>query len=302
VKLILGEPYANIASYKFGDALKKGKFRNMNIDFSSIDRFEENKGEIISKLCGGIYNIAKQTYRTYYKLEPPVFAEKKITFSVKANDLLLNYIAILDEIRYPLTIRDHKSAYKLPEKNCLKLNNDLQFSLYAVALSMGCSLDKEFALKCGATDDDFKDLQQDPLALLPKIKIEHHHMRTGIPTPLNPKSKNDFYKIINTTLEIERKIAEYQKGQKHFLEIFPSKWGIDRFNSNAEGCEHCDYRWYHEEDRKLYEAGKSVKPCEEIQALLPGFIYPEITPGEQIKLKFPRAIGKDIETILPPSS
>lgn len=300
VKLILGESFANIASYKFAQALKEGKFRNMDIDFSGLERFDENKKEIIGKLCGGIYNTAKAVYKKYYKDEPPIFSEKKITFSVMANGILLNYIAILDEIRYPLTIRDHKSSYKVPEKGCLKLNNDLQFSLYPIALSMGCSLDKEFALKCGATEDDFKDLQQDPLALLPKINIEHHHMRSGIVTPVNPKSKSDFYRIVNTTFEIERKIAEYQKGEKHPFEIFPSKWGIDKFNSNAEGCEHCDYRWYHEEDRKLYDAGKSVKPCESIQSLFPGFIYPEITPSEQMRIRFPRKGKTDIETIIQP--
>lgn len=298
VNLILGESFANLAEYKLHKILEKGTYRNQKIDLARHGRLEDNLNDLFRKLEGGIYTIAKQVYKTYYKSELPVFAEKTITFSVKANDILLNYIAKLDEIRYPLTIRDHKSDYWLPEENSLSLNNDLQFSVYAIALSMGCSLNKAFALKCGASEEDFKLLQEDPLYLLPKINIEHHHMRTGLITSINSKLKKDFYKLINTSLEIEKKIAEYQKGEKHFLEIFKSKWGTDKHEGTIKVCEECDYRRYHERDQKLYEEGKSDS-YESIQKLLPGFVYPEITPMEQIKLRFPRGIGKDIEAVLP---
>ena len=287
--LIFGEPFANTAWGRFRMVLEKGRYGNKEIDISRNKRLEEENGEkeVIGKLCGEIQKIAKRVYKTYYFSKPPVFAEKAIRFSVIANNILLNYIAKLDEIRYPLTIRDHKSDFWLPEADSLSLNNDIQFSLYAIALSVGCSNDWEFAIKCGATKEDFEKLQKDRLYLLDKIKIEHHHMRTGEITDIRKKTKKDFDKIIKTTLEIEKKIMEYKMGDNHFFEIFDSRWGIDRHMGNVKECERCDYRRIHEEDQEKYESGEISYNPDESQIMLPGFVYPEKKKDEQLMLRFP---------------
>lgn len=274
--LIFGQPFANVARNRMGMILNEKNYRNQDIDFSKIEKSGQDIEEAKQWLKGEVYNIAKQCYRTYWKEEPPVFAEKKINFCVVKKGKPIDFIAIIDEIRYPLTVRDHKSAWWLPEaKNDISLEHNIQFSLYAIALSIGCSTNKEFALKCGATEEDFEHLKKDYLYLLPKIKVQHHHMRKGIITEIEkPRTKTDFRKLVDTTVYIEKKLDEYKKGKKHFLEIFTNKWGVHRHHDIVKACGNCDYKELHRRDQEDYEAGHKIRHCS-IENLIKGNISAE---------------------------
>jgi hypothetical protein len=156
--------------------------------------------------------LSIKIWNEYSQLPPPLFAEFKTPIISVDN---IHFFGIIDEIRRPLTIRDHKS--RRIQVSDYELKHNVQFTLYASILSIMCHKDKEFALKSGATTQQIEEAQQNPLALLPHITLEHHFLETGyvknreravkvITAPSRKKHQLD--EIIDTAENLATKIEE----------------------------------------------------------------------------------------------
>ncbi|MBW3016063.1 PD-(D/E)XK nuclease family protein [Candidatus Woesearchaeota archaeon] len=154
-----------------------------------------------------IRDISLKLYDVLKEEGPPLFSEFESPI-LTANGM--HMWGIMDQIRYPLTIRDFKSRKRQISETELKF--DYQFTIYAAILSLMCSNDRDFALKVGATEDDLKLLKENPLGLLPKIKIEHFFLETGyvkdrerlvcaIPAP--SRDENNFFEVLDVIDKLE---------------------------------------------------------------------------------------------------
>ncbi len=160
-----------------------------------------------------IHELAYTIYENYSQQEPPLFTEFKLPV-LWIDGLRMHGIA--DEIRYPLTIRDHKSRKQ--RISDLDLKYDMQFTMYAAILSIKCSESEKFARYIGATDEHIAGLQEDPLYLMDKFNCEHHWLQTGwvqkgekrkvevITAP--PRTRQHLDEIIETMHELDGKIKD----------------------------------------------------------------------------------------------
>ncbi len=171
---------------------------------------------VIKELCMEIYN-------SYAKEKPPVFIEwKSPLVTIKDEDPFtpgIRMYALLDEIRFPLTIRDHKSREKRITE--AELAKDEQFTMYSAIVSMKAAQDEKFARTIGANDDDINELRHDSFSLMEKIKLEHHYLPTWRRTAKNPhegeerkaeviyaprRTKEDFFDLLDKIADAEQKI------------------------------------------------------------------------------------------------
>lgn len=148
-----------------------------------------------------IHGICLKLYDVLCAEGPPLFSEfNSPVLSVNG----ISMWGIIDQIRAPLTVRDFKSRkYQISDT---ELKFDYQFTIYSALLSLMCANDRDFALKVGATDDDLTSLKENPLGLLPKIKLEHFFMETGyvkdrerkvLAIPAPSREEKHFYEVLD---------------------------------------------------------------------------------------------------------
>jgi len=198
------EAFTNCSIGQWKRLIGKGTYRGRAIDFRNLDG-EEEKGIGYSKEFD-IKQMCPKIYERYSVSPPPTRIEEEIHLGILHDGLIYRMVAKLDEIRDGLIIRDHKSDKgKPPRLDSSSLNHDIQFTIYAAAVSFQCMASKDpvFLEKMGVTKEDLEALVEDPLHLMERIKIEHHHLRTGRLTPTY-RRKTDFYDIIDYMKEIEQ--------------------------------------------------------------------------------------------------
>lgn len=186
-----------------------------------------------------IKDLSLKIWEEYSQLSPPLYAEFR-TPIVSVDDV--HFFGILDEIRHPLTIRDHKSRkFQVSDYD---LKHNVQFTLYASILSFLCHKDKEFAIKAGATPKQIESVQNDPLALLPHIALEHHFLETGyvkdrervvtvIPAP--SRKKHQFDEVLDTVENLSTKIeaGEFKANRGYHCEKCFFKEQCDKDSDNS---------------------------------------------------------------------
>lgn len=162
-----------------------------------------------------IYQLAVKIWEEYSKLPPPL--EVEFETPILQVDDGAKYWGIIDEIRYPLTIRDHKSRKTQISEYDLRYNP--QFTVYAAVLSIMCAKDPIFAVRVGCTPEDLVALSVDPLAIIGKVKLEHHFLETGfvdrtkrerrVEVFVAPTRKPEhFFEILDQTADLEYQIAQ----------------------------------------------------------------------------------------------
>ena len=120
-----------------------------------------------------IRKISKIFYEKYKNSSPPLSVEYKFNFVIGNRE----YMGFIDEIREDYVIRDHKSDFAAPKQSVL--DNNVQFTFYALAFCCLSKLDKEFALKHNVSEKDIETLGGNPNFISDKVTIEYHHMRSG---------------------------------------------------------------------------------------------------------------------------
>jgi hypothetical protein len=276
-ELILGEPFANTTAASWLEIIKKGKHYGQDIDFKEVEG--KDKKALAYGMVNDIKKICLKVYETYYNSKPPILKEEKIRFAFIKNNKLYRMIAILDEIRdrnedkdKKIVIRDHKSDYWLPEEDSFTLRRDVQFTVYPAAIGFKCSKNPEFARKIGLTENELEEVVKDPFYLMDKIKVEHHHMRTGIMTPTY-RIKNDFTDVVNIMDEMEDFMNTLNPQKlKELILTAPGR----------KHCEKCIYRRFHEKDyfKEKYQTSGS-------QLLLEGlFVKADKPENESSQIEF----------------
>jgi len=267
------EAFANTGAGNWKRIISQGEYGGQRIEFKKI------KGKA-SKSLGyakekEVREICTQIYKLYSASEPPLEKELRIPFAFISESKIYMILAILDEVRRGLIIRDHKSDYFMPEEGSTSLKHDIQFTTYAAALSFKCSRETEFARRIGVSEEDIAQLANDPLHIMDKIKTEHHHMRTGTMTPTY-RTKGDLEEVIDDIDEIEHFTATLDPNTLRDL-IVNCSWG--------KKCDRCIYKKFHEAD---YEKEKTMGPG--YQPILLGVVpqKPTLNLDHLKQLKFRR--------------
>lgn len=221
-----------------------------------------------------IHQLAMLIYEDYSHQKPPLFAEFETpTLVVEGKHIY----GIIDEIRHPLIIRDHKSRRREASETDLKY--DRQFTAYAAIVSFLSAKDNEFGRKIGATEEDIKELKENPLSLLPKITLEHHFLETG------------FVKDRQRRVEV---ITAPKRKEAHFFSLMEEVDDLEaklrEGNFKAERGNHCNYCQFKQKcDEDTEKEELTQKPRQEFLFLPTPPLKPQKTKQnthEQLKFDF----------------
>lgn len=148
-------------------------------------------------LADEIKKISEIFYNNFNQ-EKPIDVEHGFTFILGKRE----FTGSFDEIRKGGIIRDHKSDRYPPTQ--LRLDNDLQFTIYALALS-SFSKNKNFTLKYGIPKEIGEQILESKGYISEHIYIEFHFMRAGEIFKSN-RTDEDFNKLCLILDNIENQI------------------------------------------------------------------------------------------------
>jgi len=235
--------------------INTGKSRGQPIKWRS-----ENHPYILKHMIG---EACKTVYPAYANQQPPIETEFSFEFCF-GNRF---YRGSIDEIRNNATIRDHKSdGFERPQTS---LDNDIQFTNYALAISQYLYADKKLRKKVNISKELKEEIKNKEKIILP-IGIEIHYLRTG---NIKTTTRNDshYYELTEIIDELEEQIR--------------------RRNFKRNLGKHCDFCLFNEACARDTKQSNIVIP-ENPQLQLFATSEPKPKNIKQLRLSFPRKSKK----------
>lgn len=308
------EKFANAARAKWYRDTKEDSYRNKKINW-------EKKQERFW-IADDVWQIAYHLYERKLREGAPIFSEIPFKFSLvqRRGDRKVRreFGGRIDEIRKGQVIRDYKFGRYTPTD--IALRNDLQFTLYLLAVGSLCYFDEDFAEKFRVHPDIAKSWAGNPIFLTDKINIERFTMfydwieeaaknRRGkliLDEQGNPIIKKRKKVFINPILT-RRVNAQFQTlcdvldDLETRLERVRETKNIKDVSFNRRNCKNCLFKEEEEcskegmgcEVKKPYQMLLFVPPKPEPEAIIESASYekPRLKPrveADQQTLKFPR--------------
>lgn len=251
-----------IAQWRFNYASEKRKEKRptdeIKWDFKGQQWSKSFEGELADML-GRIYN-------RYINEEPRVDAEVELYAEIEG----IKIMAIIDELRRDLVIRDHKSGYAKPNQEYLNKNIQMTDYLLCLFIALQDSNSKiyqeTYADYAGIGLKEFLDTASIEIHHLPDMNRPYFSRKTG--EFVYPE--RDVMTSIHTAKRTEQSIAD-------FVESLQSKEkALRERDFHAHQGRHCGFCFFREECDK-YDPKK--EHASELERNLPLFSYSNLSFG-----------------------
>jgi len=266
-----GDPIPKYQSAeKFANAARAKWYRDTKGDIYRDKKIAWEKKQERFFMADDVWQIAYHLYNRKLKEGAPIFSEIPFEFYLlqKRGDRKVRrrFTGRIDELRKGQVIRDYKFGRYTPTD--IALRNDLQFTIYLLAVGSLCYFDKDFANKFGIHPEVAKKWAGNPIFLSEKIDIERFTMFydwvddivVGKNGPQLKKKKEVFIKPLFTKRVNAqfRTLCNALDDLETRLERVMMTRNIDDVSFNRRSCKYCLFK--NEEECAKEGTGMKRKP------------------------------------------